>query len=259
MKYIGLFDSGLGGLTVAKVIKQNLPTENIVFLADNKNMPYGSKTNEEIISFSTACSKVLDSYDLKAMIIACNTSDSISGKTLKGLYDYPVFGVIDAACESAYNLSKNKKIAVLATPACISSRQYEIRLKQLDESITVYPVACDKLAPMIEQGLFLNNNPLMKETIKEYLSPAISNNIDTVILGCTHYDLIDTYVKDLLPKVNIVSSSRCVVSKLKQYLETNNLLNNEKDLQDIYISTADPSSLNSTAKYIINDIEIKEK
>ena len=258
MKYIGLFDSGLGGLTVAKAIKQNLPKENIVFLADNKNMPYGNKTNEQIISFSTACSKTLDSYDLKAMIIACNTSDSIYGKTLKGLYSYPVFGVIDAACKSAFNLSKNKKIAVLATPACISSRQYEISLKQLDENITVYPIACDKLAPMIEQGLFLNDNPQMKQTIKEYLSPVI-DIVDTVILGCTHYDLIDTYVKDLIPNVNIVSSSRCVVQKLKNYLETNNLLNDEKNLQDIYLSTADPSSLNTTAKYIINDIEIKEK
>lgn len=252
--YLGVYDSGVGGLTVVEAIKKQLPNENIVFLADSKNMPYGSKSREQIISFSQNNIETLKRYGIKAVVVACNTSDSLASDIMRTIYDLPIIGVIKPAADKAYQLSESKNIAILATEATTKSKAYEKTLHKIDENINCFSIACPKLVPLIEQGDF--NNKQLLETTDEYLSVVI-DKVDTVILGCTHYDVLSDYIKNKYPKLNVVSSSRCVVQTLQDYMESNNICADKKEKEDIYLSTSDSSSFNEIASSIINGITIE--
>ena len=254
-KYIGIFDSGVGGLTVVKHIIETLPEENLVFLADNANVPYGDKDKEQIILFSHQNTNILNQYNLKAIVIACNTSDSISRKELEKHYDIPFFGVINPAVVQASKLTKNNKIAVLATKATINSREYEKQLKDINNNFQVYSLACPELVPLIEQGKYNTSDIETVEIMKRYLSQV--SDVDTIILGCTHYDLLIDIVKMIRPDLNIVSSSSCVVNNLYEYLNKNNLLNTKKDI-DIYLTTKKTKKLDDVSSMIIDNIEFNK-
>lgn len=257
-KYIGVFDSGLGGLTTVKEIIRQLPDENIVFLGDTLHMPYGNKTTEEIISYSLENVEILKQYDLKAIVIACNTSDANAKEVLKKYNeDIPIFGVINAAALQADELSVNHRIGIIATKSTVDSGKYVEALHSLNKKNRVYPIACPKLVPMIEKGMFLSDPKQMKETLAEYLEPLKEKDIDTLILGCTHYDILWNLSKEIMPGLMIVSSSRCVVAELKRYLKENDLLSKNKKAQRIYMVTSDPEDFEKTAALLIDDIEIK--
>lgn len=257
MKYIGVYDSGIGGLTTVKAIREQLPDENIVFLADSANMPYGTKTNEEIISLSLNDAKLLSHFDLKALVIACNTSDSIALKIIQENYSFPVFGVINSTVNQAIKVSKNKIIGVLATLSTINNNQYEKQLLALDSNISVINQASPCLASMIEQGDFLNDDDNFSHIVNSYLNYFNKQNCDTVILGCTHYDVIKQFCEEN-SSMNIISSSRAVAATLKDYLKDNNLL--EKDNQpDIrFYCTGNSDSFLTIARNIIPDIVVSE-
>ena len=254
-KYIGVFDSGIGGLTVVKHLIEKLPDENIVFLADTKNMPYGSKTRKQIIEYSLNNLNILSRYDLKALLIACNTSDSAARKTLQKRTSVPVLGVIDAAARKACSLTKNGKIGVIATDATVSSGRYEKFIHSIDDSISVYSLACPELAPMIEAGRSADD-PHMENILKNYLKQLKEKQIDTIILGCTHYDVLKEKTEELLPEVHTVSSSVCAIDDLKELLEKQDLLNDDHDPERICLVTDDPEKFKKTASAILDEIEI---
>ena len=258
MKRIGVFDSGLGGLTVVKAILSEMPKENIVFFADAANMPYGDKTPEEIVAFSRHNASILNEYDLKALVIACNTSDSIAGDLLKQSYEIPVSGVITAAAEEAVKQTKNKKIAVLATKATVLSGSYQKQIKELDEEIAVTAIPCPDLVPLIEEGRFIGYDELLDRSIDKYLEEARQCEADTVILGCTHYDLLYDLVQEKMPDVKIVSSSRTVVQELKEILTGSHRLSRWKG-KDIYLSSSCSQHLDQIAAKIIPDIRLQKK
>ena len=252
--YLGIYDSGIGGLTVVKALKQMLPAENVVYLADSKNMPYGSKTQQEIITFSKNNIDTLKQYNIKAVLIACNTSDSLASEAIRQIYDLPIFGVIEPAARKAVNQTKNKKIGILATEATINSKAYEKAIHKIDQEIQCTSISCPKLVPIIEQG---NNDDKLYEVLMEYLSPALENGVDTVILGCTHYDVLYDYIKEKYPDLSITSSSRSVIEELEGMLKENDLISIEKDKDDIYLSTSDTNDCNDVASTIIEGITIK--
>ena len=253
--YLGVYDSGIGGLTVVKAIKQALPDESIVYLADSKNMPYGNKTKEEILSFSIANITALQKYDIKTLIIACNTSDSLAKDELLKMYDLPIIGVINPAAKKAVSISHNKTIGILATQATINSKAYEKAIHRLDEDINCIPVACPTLVPLIEDGHF--NDEEIQIALKEYLDPIIELKADTIILGCTHYDVLSDTIKTINPNLNIVSSSRCVVEDLDILLKEKELVSNKKDKEDIYLATG-KTNFGEIATNIISDIIIRQ-
>lgn len=253
--YLGVYDSGVGGLTVVKAIKEALPEESIVYLADSKNMPYGNKSEEEILSFSISNIDNLKKYDIKAVVIACNTSDSLAKDKLLKLYDLPIIGVIKPAVKKAVSLSKNKTIGILATQATINSKAYEKQINKLDQDIKCIPVACPALVPLIEQGHFYDED--MKKALKEYLEPIIKEKADTIILGCTHYDVLSDTIRTINPKINIVSSSRCVVEDLEELLEEKNMKSERKEKTDIYLATGD-TNFGEIASKIIYNISIEK-
>ena len=258
-KYIGVFDSGLGGLTTISEIIRQLPEENIIFIGDTANMPYGSKTREQIISYTLDNIHALLEHDLKAVVIACNTSDSNARNVAEKQFDLPIFGVISPAARQAAMVSERKKIGVIATELTVRSQRYENLIREHDSDIEVYQMACPKLVPLIESGLFLEDKDAMIRVIKEYIDPLYEKGIDTLILGCTHYDILMDMIRDTYPDLKLISSSRLVVSDLKEYLEKNELREKEKEALREYYTTSDPKEFVKIAQLLIKDIEIKER
>lgn len=253
-KYIGVFDSGVGGLTVVKTLIKALPSQNIVYFGDTKNMPYGNKTKDEIISCVKDAVSFLNSFALQAIVIACNTADSVAANTLKEMYDLPIFGVINPTSKKAIETTNNNKIGVIATNACIESNEYEICLHKYSRHVNIYSKACPLLAQFIEEGNFDIGNSQMRSMIKDYVDPLIRQGIDTLILGCTHYDLIMNICSDMYPDIKMVSSSRCVVEDIKNTLIIEN--NDEVDRQ--YYVSADKDKFKQIVSSFMKDIDIKQ-
>ncbi len=206
-KYIGVFDSGLGGLTVVRRILQERPEENIIFFGDSLNMPYGEKTREELITLALHNTEILERFDLKALVIACNTADSAAGDAVREAAGEPVYGVISAACTEAVRQTENGRIGVIATRATIRSRVYPVTLRRLRKGVQVYTRSCPELVPLIEAGHLGKDDPEIRKVLKKYLPYLIRRDIDTLILGCTHYPLIADQIRALYPRLRLVSSS----------------------------------------------------
>lgn len=253
-KYIGVFDSGIGGLTVVKALLETLPNENIVYLGDSKHMPYGDKTKEQIINYVLDDVKFLNTYNLKAILIACNTADSIASKTIKEKYSIPVYGVIDSTSLVSARTTNNNRIGVIATSATISSNVYEDTIKKYNPHAQIFNQACPFLTPLIEEGKFDIGNQEIRYILEDYISALIEKDIDTLVLGCTHYDLLLPIIKDMYPKINIVSSSRCVIEKIKKELD----LNENKNSEQLYFTTSNRSKFAQIASMFMKNIEVKE-
>ena len=253
-KYIGVFDSGIGGLTVVKALLEKLPNENVVYLGDTKHMPYGDKANEQIIKYVMDDVKFLNTYDLKAILIACNTADAIASSTLKQNYSIPIYGVVEAAAKKACETTANNKIGVIATSAAIKSNEYEKEIGKFNARAKVYSQACPFLVPLIEEGKFDIGNEEMRYILEDYLSTLVDEGIDTLILGCTHYDLLLEIIHDMYPNLNIVSSSRCIIDTLKESIE----LNTDKNSEQLYYVTSDKERFNDVASMFMNNIEVHQ-
>ena len=207
MKYVGVFDSGLGGLTVVRSILARQPDINIVFFGDTLNMPYGEKTREQITALALHDAEVLEQFDLAAMVIACNTADSAGGRQVAEHASVPVYGVIDVTALAAVNATRNGKIGVAATRATVRSRAYPKAIRKYLPEAEVYTRACPELVPLIEAGHLQKDDPEIIRILQKYIPALISKGIDTLVLGCTHYPLIQETVAELFPEVTLISSS----------------------------------------------------
>ena len=252
--YIGVFDSGLGGLTCVRQLIKKMPHENVVFLADNKNVPYGSKSREQIRVFSFNNISFLNRFDLKALIIACNTSEANARDVIEDNVNVPVYGVIRPAVKAAVKASRNKKIGLFATSMTVRSGKYEATLSELDDKAKIYAIECPELVPMIEEGKFGRNDKEMTDTVRNYLEPLLDQGIDTLILGCTHYDVLMDTLKEQDPSLNIVSSSRCVIDEVFNELN----IKEDKEPERKYFTTYLDERFDKVSKMIINDIEYEK-
>lgn len=207
---IGMFDSGVGGLTVLKSVYDKYPNNEYIYIGDNKNSPYGDKTKEELYSYATRIIDYFIKQDIKVVVIACNTICSNILPMLKDKYkDTTLIGVIDSTINSFIKRDK-KNVLVIATNKTISSNVYEEKIKSVDNSINVYSLATPKLVPMIECGIDT------RETLRECFEPY--KDIDSIILGCTHYKIIEDKIDK---KVEIINSSDGVVEELDNILDNN--------------------------------------
>lgn len=213
---IGMFDSGVGGLTVYKEVKKAFPNEQIIYIGDTKRFPYGSKTKENIIKASKNCVDFLISKNVKEIIIACGTATSRALDTLKECYDIPIVGIIDPTVEYVKKMNY-KNIGVIATRGTIESNSWKINLESQITDIKVYNQECPLLAPMAEEGW--TNNEVAKLTIKEYLKNFENIKLDALILGCTHYPLFEDIIKEYLPNVEIINTGKVIAKKMEQSKE----------------------------------------
>lgn len=241
-KPIGIFDSGLGGLTVVKAILENMPNENIVYLGDSLNVPYGDKTSGQITEFAFRNTEFLLSKGVKAIAIACNTADSTSKGKLTQCYTLPIIGVVGPASEKAARLTRNKKVGVIATSTTVGSGAYERTVKSYLSDCEVFSVAAPLLVPLVEAGKTHKTDKEMVEALNLYLTPLIQKGIDTLILGCTHYPLFYDLVKEMLPDINIVCSGTSSLDMLFDRLKAEDLLNKSgKKGETEFFVTGEPS------------------
>lgn len=196
-KPIGIFDSGLGGLTVLKEIHRMMPGENLVYFGDSKRTPYGTKSKEAIINFSFQDMRFLLSKNVKAVVIACNTISSNALDAIKSEFDIPILEVIEPGAKAGAMATKNKNIGVIATPATIESDAYKKELMSLDEGLNVFQKSCPLFVPLVEEGAMFWNSEIALLIADYYLQDLKRLGIDTLILGCTHYPLL----KDVIQKV----------------------------------------------------------
>jgi glutamate racemase len=211
-KPIGIFDSGLGGLTVLKVLAKNFPHESFIYLGDIARLPYGNKSPETIRKYGDQILRFLKNQDVKAMVIACNSASTVylGEKSFEGI---PLFNVIEPGSEAALKISQDKKIAVLGTSATIRSHAYAKTIAAIDPATSVAEISCPLFVPLVEEGVV--NNEITDLVIKKYLEGIKKEGISTVILGCTHYPVLGDDIRKYLGKVNLIESGEVLTEKLQ--------------------------------------------
>ncbi|MDP4827132.1 MAG: glutamate racemase [Flavobacteriales bacterium] len=223
---IGIFDSGIGGLTVANAIRKKLPNESLVYFGDTAHMPYGDKSPELIRHYSARIAHYLMTFDCKMIVIACNTASSHAFSTVAAVVgpDIPVVNVIDPVVDYVVKHHNKDKVGVIGTKGTIESRVYPRRIQKADKSIKVASLATPLLAPMIEEGFV--NNMISRTVIHSYLDKTALRGIDALILGCTHYPLIRKEVASYYKNpVEILDSTLLVAEEVEQILTAKDMLN----------------------------------
>lgn len=261
---IGIFDSGIGGLTVAKAIHNELPNEDIVYFGDTAHFPYGDKEPQSIITYAEKITEFLIEQNCKAIVIACNTASAISFDFLKGKFGerIPFFDVISPVALH-FKQSEAKRVGVIATKGTVGSGVYVNSIHAVNPEIQVQSLATPLLAPMIEEGFF--NDSISATVINEYLSDAILKDIESIILGCTHYPIIqkevEAFFKQGNHKVEVLNSAQLVAKAVKAALKSKRLLTTNKTKkveQHFYVSDFTTSFEKST-KIFFGDLLRLEK
>ena len=226
---IGVFDSGIGGLTVVKKMLAMLPNEKIVYFGDTARVPYGSKSNSTIIEYANQDAKFLHNKKVKLIIAACNTASSVALDNLRDQFDIPIIGMIEPGSKYALSKTKNGKIGVIGTYSTISNEAYSKELKQLNSEIEVFEKACPLFVPLAEEGW--TDHKATELIAEEYLDELIKEEIDTLVLGCTHYPvLIDIIQKIMGPEVKLVDSGTAAALEVETHLHGLGLRNDSNQM-----------------------------
>lgn len=216
---IGIFDSGVGGLTVVSHIQKKLPNENLIYFGDTARVPYGTKAPETIKKFSLEIVKFLVEKNVKCVVIACNSASAHAIHIIRKHYpDLPVYGMIESGAEYAVLKYQHKKIAVIGTSATIKSRAYTVHIQRLNEKVEITAIPCPLFVPYVEEGLF--DHDLMDNVIDFYLKDLKKNPVDSMILGCTHYPFLKDKINDYFSKkIKLIDSGEAAASYLEDHLK----------------------------------------
>lgn len=221
---IGVFDSGVGGLTVVREIMRQIPNEKIIYFGDTARVPYGNKSKETVTRFSKQIVRFLQTHHVKTIVVACNTASAYAIEDLERELDIPVIGVVKPGARMAVDMTRNGKIGVIATEGTISSGLYAKYIKSLKEDAVIYGKACPLFVPLVEEGLW--QDPVTVEIARRYLTELIDLDIDTLILGCTHYPLIRSVIGQAMGEgVTLVNPAYETAIALKKLLAEKGLLN----------------------------------
>ena len=248
---IGIFDSGVGGITVLKEIKEKLPEENIIYLGDTKNFPYGNKSKEDIIRFSIDNVQKLLKQNVKIIVIACGTATSQAIEILKEKFDIPIIGIIEPTVKYIKN-QKFDKVGVIATEGTIKNGAWERKLKDQIPNIQVVNKACPMLATIAEEGKA--KSKAGRKVIKEYMIPFKEKRVNKIILGCTHFPIYEQIIREELEyDVELINTGKFVSLELEQILKKNNLENDNFNKGNIIIDlTKQEEQFNVIAQNILD-------
>lgn len=221
---IGVFDSGFGGLTVMRALRELMPYENIVYFGDTARLPYGNKSAETILRYSLENALFLLKQNIKILVIACNTSCSVGLEEVRKACSVPVIGVTEQGIEEVASLGPQQKVAILGTQATIKSGIYQQQILARCPSMELYPISCPLFVPLVEEGYI--EHPSSALITQEYLRPLKHKGLDAVLLGCTHYPLLETLIqRELGPEVNLLDPAIACAKKTQKVLSEENLLN----------------------------------
>lgn len=222
---IGVFDSGQGGLTAVREIQSILPSENIIYFGDTSRVPYGGRSAEILLRYARQDVRFLRTFDVKALLVACGTVSTNALPVLAAESDIPILGVVEPACAAAAQVTRNKKVGLIATAASVRSGAYERCLSALDGDIQVYAKACPLFVPLVENGRFRPGDTVIETVAAEYLAPLRATGIDTLILGCTHYPLLSEIIANIMGSgVTLVDSGAAAAQALRRELDGCGLL-----------------------------------
>ena len=219
---IGVFDSGFGGLTVLYELSKLLKNESIVYFGDNGRAPYGTKSKEIVIKYTFQDINFLLNQDVKMIVIACNTASACSLSKVKNCFDIPLIEVVEPGALSVAKTTKNKKVGIIGTTATINSGVYERAIKKINDNIEIFVKACPLFVPLVEEGWW--ENDIVEMIAKEYLNPLKKQGIDTLVLGCTHYPLLEEIIKKVMGEdVILVSSALEIAKSVKELIKEKNI------------------------------------
>jgi len=254
---IGIFDSGVGGLTVADKLFRFLPGEDIIYFGDTARVPYGNKSRETVTRFSGEIVGFLQKFKVKLVIVACNTASSLSLETLKKAFSVPVVGVIEPGAELALTLSKKRRVGIIGTEATIASAVYKREIKSRDKGCAVFQKSCPLFVPLVENRWL--NGRITRETARRYLSPLLKRDPDVIVLGCTHYPLLKGVIKKIAGrKVRLVDSSAAVADYVRAFLREKDMLNTRGRGRARFFVSDDTKSFAGLAKVFLKK-KIKAK
>ena len=220
---IGIFDSGIGGLTVFKELSAMLPCEDILYLGDTARVPYGTRSAETVARYSFECTDFLVSKQIKVLVVACNTVSAISLNDIRNRVAIPVIGVIEPGARAAVAATKNRKIGVIGTEATIKSSAYFSAIRDLDDAAEIFGLACPLFVPLVEEGW--TEGEIARLVAEKYLVALKDKGIDTIVLGCTHYPLMKEVIRDVMKGVSIIDSAVETGKALMGVLSEGPLLN----------------------------------
>lgn len=259
---VGVFDSGVGGLTVAREIMRNLPSEKIVYFGDTARVPYGSKSKETIIRYSRQIIRFLQEQQVKAIVVACNTASAFALDEVRHELDIPILGVIEPGAKVAAQITSNKRVGVIGTEGTIGSDIHEEYLKKLDPEITVIGKPCPLFVPLVEEGWL--HDSVTVEVASRYLKELKEQEIDTLILGCTHYPLLrSTIGKVMGESVQLVNPAYETALELGRLLEEKDLVSTGKEQEEFpyrfYVSDLAEKFKSFANSILPYDVEMTQK
>lgn len=235
---IGIFDSGLGGLTVVKAVRNLMPNESITYFGDTARVPYGNKSPELIQKYSLQIADFLINNNSKIIVVACNTATALALRTLQDKLDIPVIGVVNPGVQTALQITKNKKIGVIGTLSTIGSKVYTKELNKIDKSIEVTTAACPLFVPLAEEGWL--ESEATKLIAEKYLKNIKQAEVDTLILGCTHYPLLKNVIQGVMTdNTKLVDSAHAMAMSASKLLSEYNLSSNKSDFGNLKMYVSD--------------------
>jgi len=224
---IGIFDSGVGGLTVVRTLIDKLPGESFIYYGDTANVPYGTKTQEQLFKFAQDITGFLINQGVKSIVVACGTHSSVTLPVMADSCPVPLLGVVKPGARAAVKATRNRQIGVIATQASVNSGSYADAIKALDSSCVVHSAACSQFVPLVESGLL--NGPATRQAVREYITPLLAQGIDTLVMGCTHYPFLAPVISDLAgPGVTLVDPADETVAELAHSLACGEMMNDER-------------------------------
>lgn len=259
-KPIGIFDSGVGGLTVVRAVRKALKSEDIVYFGDTARVPYGTKSRDAIMKFAREDIEFLLSQDVKVIIAACNTVSAIALEEVSGLYDLPIIGVLQPGARASCGITRNKRVGIIGTSATISSGAYTENIRKVDPGIKVFTSACPLFVPIVEEGW--ENTELALLAARQYLSPLVANEIDTLVLGCTHYPLLKNTIKAAVGNdIGLVDSAEAVTELLEETLKKESLSRKaeNKGNSKFYLSDIPPNFIGLAERFLGEPIKHVER
>ena len=227
-KPIGIFDSGVGGLTVVKEVCKKLPHENIIYLGDTARVPYGTRSAQTVQKYAISNTDFLLTQDIKLLVIACNTASAVATGTLKNKYGLPIIDVVGPGARAAVAASNTRRIGIIGTDGTILSGAYQKEIKRLDPASTIFTQACPLFVPLAEAGWCAQDDEVVLLTARRYLGPLIKSDIDTLVLGCTHYPILKDAIQAVMgPGIRLIDSAEETACDVMKILDRQQILNDD--------------------------------
>lgn len=253
---IGVFDSGVGGLTVVRALMDRTPGEEIVYFGDTARVPYGTKSAQTVVKYSMQIARFLAKFDVKLIVVACNTASALALEYLADNVSVPVVGVIEPGARAACSLTRTRRVGVIGTPSTVRSGAYQREMKRIDPRVEVTAVACPLFVPIVEAGY--GAHPAARLIAEDHLRPILEADVDTLVLGCTHYPLLREVIAGVVgPEVQLVDSAEAAAARVEEVLLEKGLREDGAPRHRFYASDTDSVTVEIAQRFLGEPVRLE--